>query len=128
MAQKDAIEKVWYNGTKTSKIQIYKVPDGSFYGIIVWLKEPNDEAGKPRVDKHNKDVAEQSKPLMSLLVLKRFKKSTTANEYEGGNIYDPNTGKTYCGTITLKGNELKLRGSICGWGLLGRTTTWTLAE
>jgi uncharacterized protein (DUF2147 family) len=127
-AQKDPIEKVWYNGTKTSKIEIYKTSDGHFYGMIVWLKEPHDAAGKPRVDKNNKDVKEQAKPLMGLLVLKRFKKNAAGNEYEGGNIYDPNNGKTYCGTITLKGKELKLKGNICGWGLLSRSTTWTLAE
>lgn len=128
IAQKDPIEKVWYNGTKTSKIEIFKTADGHFYGMIVWLKEPNDASGKPRVDKNNKDVKEQAQPLMKLLVLKRFKKNARGNDYEGGNIYDPNTGKTYCGTITLVGKELKLRGSICGLGLLGRTTTWTLAE
>lgn len=127
-AQKDEIEKVWYNAEKTSKIEIYKTADGNFYGMIVWLKEPNDAAGKPRVDKNNKDASQQAKPLMGLLILKRFKKSTKANEYESGNVYDPNNGKTYCGTITLKGKELKLRGNICGWSLLGRTSTWTLAE
>ena len=127
-AQKDPIEKVWYNGTKTSKIEIYKTADGNFYGMIVWLKDPNDEAGKPRVDKHNKNANDKVKPLMGLLVLKRFKKNAKGNEYEGGNIYDPNNGKTYCGTITLVGKELKLKGSICGLGLLSRTTTWTLAD
>jgi uncharacterized protein (DUF2147 family) len=127
-AQKDPIEKVWYNGTKTSKIEIYKAADGNFYGKIVWLKDPHDEAGKPRVDKNNKHASEQTRPLMGLLVLKKFKKNAAGNEYEGGNIYDPNVGKTYCGTITLKGKELKLKGNICGWSILARSTTWTLAE
>jgi uncharacterized protein (DUF2147 family) len=128
-SQKDPIEKVWYNAEKTSKIEIYKAVDGNYYGKIVWLKEPNDAAtGKPRVDKNNKEESQRNQPVMGLLILRKFKKSSAANEYEGGTVYDPNNGKTYCGTITLKDKELKLRGYICGWSWLGRSSTWTLAE
>ena len=30
MAQKDQVEKIWYNGDKTSKIEIYLAKDGSY--------------------------------------------------------------------------------------------------
>lgn len=128
VAQKDAIEKVWYNAEKTSKIEIYKAVDGNFYGKIVWLKEPNDKNGKPRLDVNNKDAKQHSQPIFGLLILQKFKKTGTANEYEGGTVYDPNNGKTYCGKLTLQGKELKLRGFICGWSWLGRSSVWTLAE
>lgn len=127
-AQKDAIEKVWYNAEKTSKIEIFKSTDGSFYGKITWLKEPNDKNGKPKLDKNNKETSQQNQPVLGLLILKKFKKSSTANEYEDGTVYDPNNGKTYCGKLTLQGKELKLRGFICGWSWLGRNSVWTLAE
>ncbi len=127
-AQKDAIEKVWYNAEKTSKIEIFKATDGSFYGKITWLKEPNDKNGKPKLDKNNKETSQQNQPVLGLLILKKFKKSSTANEYEDGTVYDPNNGKTYCGKLTLQAKELKLRGFICGWSWLGRNSVWTLAE
>jgi len=111
-AQKDAIENIWYNAEKTSKIEIYKATDGNFYGKIVWLKEPKDANGKPRIDKNNKEAALQSKPLMGLIILTKFKKSSNANEYDNGTVYDPNNGKTYCGTISINNKELKLRGYI----------------
>jgi uncharacterized protein (DUF2147 family) len=126
--QKAHLENIWWNGEKTSKIQIYKGSDNKYYGKIIWLKTPN-ENGKPRTDIENPDEKLRSRPLMNLIVLKDFKLSTSdPNVLEGGSIYDPNTGKTYCGKITYQVKHLKLRGHICGWSWLGRSTSWDLVE
>jgi uncharacterized protein (DUF2147 family) len=95
-APKDQIEKIWYNKDKTSKIQIYLAKDGAYYGKILWLKEPNDkETGKPRTDKENPDKSLHDTPLLGLLIMKSFKKSTDKpDEYTDGTIYDPKNGKT----------------------------------
>lgn len=45
------------------------------------------------------------------------------NEWDGGKILDPKTGKIYNAKITLKGNKLEVRGYL-GVSLLGRTQTW----
>ena len=129
IAQKDNIEHTWYNAEKTSKIQVYKATDGKFYGKIVWLQKPNDEAGKPRTDTKNTKEELRSRPLMNITILTGFTKSTSdVNVYEGGNVYDPTSGKTYCGKLTLDNKEIKLKGFICGFSLLGRSSVWTLAE
>jgi uncharacterized protein (DUF2147 family) len=129
-AQKDKLEKVWYNQEKTSKIEIYKAIDGKLYGKIVWLDKPNDEkTGKPKTDKENPDEAKRSTPLMNLLILRGYQADASdPNLYTGGTIYDPKNGKTYCGKITYKGKTLDLRGYICSMSFLGRTSEWTLAE
>jgi uncharacterized protein (DUF2147 family) len=127
-AQKDPVERIWMSAEKTSKIEIYKAVDGNFYGKVIWLKEPNDKKGKPKLDQQNKDEKVRSQPIMGLLIIKKFKKSATVNEYEEGTVYDPNNGKTYCAKLTLKGKELKLHGFICGFTWLGRSTTWNLVE
>lgn len=127
-AQKHAIEKTWYNAEKTSKIRIFKATDGKYYGKIVWLKTPNDDKGNPRTDKENPDEAKQTKPLMDLLILTGFAATKDPNVFEGGKVYDPNNGKTYCGKLTLKENAIDLRGYICSMSFLGRTSQWTLAE
>lgn len=127
-AQKHAIERTWYNAEKTSKIRIFKATDGKYYGKIVWLQTPNDNTGKPRTDKENPDAAKQGKPLMDLIILSGFSPSSEANIFEGGKVYDPNNGKTYCGKLTLKGEVLDLRGFLCSMSMLGRTSQWTLAE
>ncbi len=126
----DQIEKIWYNGEKTSKIQIYLAKDGHYYGRIYWLKEPNDkETGKPRTDKENPDEKLRNTPLQGMLIMTGFRKNPdNKDEYIDGRIYDPKKGKTYCGKITFKGKTLDLRGYLCSLTFLGRTETWEMAE
>lgn len=124
-AQTDPIEKVWYNQEKTAKIQVYKAKDGRFYGKMVWLKEPL-ENGKPKVDKENPDEKKRNTPLIGLILLRGLEKDGD-HEYDNGKIYDPKNGKTYSCKITHKGNTLDLRGFV-GISLIGRTSTWTLAD
>lgn len=128
-AQKDPIEKIWLTQEKSSKVQIFKATDGKYYGKIVWLKTPYDAKGKPRTDIHNSNESQHHQPLLNLIMLKGFSKTTdTENIFEGGTIYDPNNGKTYCGKLTLKGAKIHMRGFLCSFSFLGRTTTWTLSE
>ena len=45
--------------------------------------------------------------------------------WKGGTVYDPKSGKTYSGKMTLVSpNKLDMRGFV-GISLFGRTTTWT---
>lgn len=127
-AQKHPIEKTWYNAEKTSKIRVFKATDGKYYGKIVWLKVPNDDKGNPRTDKKNADEKNKTKPLMDLLILSGFSATKDPNILEGGKVYDPNNGKTYCGKLTIKDGIIDLRGYICGLSWLGRNSQWTLAE
>lgn len=122
----DQIERLWYNEEKTAKIQVFKATDGKFYGKIVWLKEPNNEQGKPKVDKNNPDKAKRTDPVMGLQLLKGFVKDGKTG-YEDGTIYDPKNGKTYSCKISYKGDKLDVRGYV-GISLIGRTTVWTKAE
>jgi uncharacterized protein (DUF2147 family) len=92
------------------------------------VEEPNDKNGKPKTDIHNKDEKLRSQPVLGMVIIKKFKKASSANEYEDGTVYDPLSGKTYCGTMSLNGKELKLRGFICGINFVGRTSIWTSAE
>lgn len=128
-AQKASIEHTWYNAEKTSRIQIYKAADGKFYGKIVWLSEPNDENGKPRTDVKNPKENLRATPLLNYPILKAFTPNPKEPEvYEGGTVYDPKSGKTYCGKLTVEGKTLKLKGFICGFSLLSRSSTWEMAE
>lgn len=121
----DQIEKVWYNQEKTSKIQVYKAKDGKFYGKIIWLSEPLKN-GKPKVDEENPDKGKRAQPIVGLVILRGLKKDGD-KEYSDATIYDPKNGKTYSCKITYKGNKLDLRGYV-GISLIGRTSTWTLAD
>lgn len=45
------------------------------------------------------------------------------NEWGGGSILDPKSGKIYRAKITAQGNKLLVRGYL-GISLLGRTQVW----
>ncbi len=118
----DAIVGVWESGNGKARIKIDKVND-KFNGRIVWLKEPNDEAGKPKVDKNNPEEALRTKPLLGYSMLKGFS-YVGEKTWEDGTIYDPESGSTYSCTITMTDeNTLDVRGFI-GVSLFGRTDVW----
>lgn len=119
-----SIEGVWYNTTKTGKVEIYKKGD-LYYGKIIWLKEPNSEkTGKPKTDENNPEASKRSTPIIGLVVLKNFK-NDGEGKYTEGTIYDPENGKTYKCKMTLTDKDhLDVRGYI-GIPALGRTENWT---
>lgn len=118
----DAILGVWANGSNKGHIQLYK-QDGKYYGKIIWLKQPNDETGKPKVDKNNPDPDNRSKRLLGLIMLRDFKYED--GEWTDGKIYNPTDGKEYKCNMKLKDpRTLAVRGYL-GISLLGKTEVFT---
>ena len=121
-AQKsDDILGKWVNPSGEGQIEIYKKGE-KYFGKLAWIKEPNDESGKPKTDVKNPNASLRSKPLLGLEILKDF--VFEDKKWTDGNIYDPKTGKTYSCNITLKENgQLNIRGYI-GISLIGRSESW----
>ena len=121
--EEDAIIGFWHTKNEKSKVKVYK-KNGKFYGRIVWLKIPNYEDGTAKIDKHNPDESKTKKPLIGLLILRDFVYDED-NEWDDGEIYNPEDGKTYSCVMTLSedGNTLDVRGYI-GLSLFGKTTVW----
>ena len=115
----DNIIGMWYNEEKTGKIRIYK-NDQQYFGELTWVDlEPGDSG----LDENNPDQNLRSKPLVGLLILKEL--IYEDGDYEDGNIYDPENGKTYSCIMKLENlNRLYVRGYI-GLSIIGRTTYWT---
>ena len=119
--KKDDILGKWINPSGEGQIEIYKKGD-KFYGKLAWIKEPNDESGKPKTDVKNPNASLRTKPLLGLEILKDF--VFEDEKWTDGTIYDPKTGKTYSCNITLKENgQLNIRGYI-GISLIGRSESW----
>jgi sterol desaturase/sphingolipid hydroxylase (fatty acid hydroxylase superfamily) len=118
----DDVTGIWQtHGDKPAKVQIYQ-SGGHYFGKIVYLQFPT-ENGKPLLDKNNSDAGKQGRPVLGLVILTGFKFDT--DEWTDGDAYDPEKGKTYSCTLTLKDkNTLKVRGYI-GISLIGRTEIWT---
>jgi uncharacterized protein (DUF2147 family) len=118
----DDITGIWLTaGKEPAKIQIYKAGE-KFYGKIIWLQNTT-EKGKPKQDVNNPDKAKRNNPVAGLVILSGFRFNGD-DEWNGGDIYDPESGKTYSSHIYLKdSNTLKVRGYV-GISLFGRTETW----
>jgi uncharacterized protein (DUF2147 family) len=78
-----------------------------------------------RVDANNPDPALRRRSLCGLEIGTGFQPAGPGRA-QGGRLYDPKSGKTYTGSMTRDGNQLKLRGYV-GVPLFGRTETWTRA-
>lgn len=118
---KDAVLGKWLNATSEGQIEIYKRGD-KYFGKLAWIKEPNDEHGKPKADIKNPSANLRSKPILGLEILKDFVYED--GKWTNGTVYDPKTGKTYSCNLSLKENgQLNVRGYI-GVSIIGRSESW----
>lgn len=121
---------MWNTDSNRAKVEIYE-RDGKINAKLVTLKEPNFPAndkrgmgGKPKVDRDNPDPKLRSRPLAGMEFMSGLKPAGPG-KWEGGLVYDPETGSTYKCKFTLVGtNKIEMRGFL-GISLIGRTTTWT---
>lgn len=120
----DQLLGVWVPKKGDSHVKIEKI-GSKYFGKVIWLQNPNEKDGTgPDLDDKNPDKTMRTVPIMGLRVLKDFSYEGEGI-FKGGNAYDPNNGKTYCGKITIiDADHIDMRGSICGLSFLGRTETW----
>lgn len=86
--------------------------DAGLCGEIVWLKEPADAQGNPRLDSRNEDPRARGRPLLGLQLLGNFKRGP-GSRWEGGLIYNPEDGQTYRVDLEVADpNTLKVRGCL----------------
>ncbi|MGC6470787.1 MAG: DUF2147 domain-containing protein [Flavobacteriales bacterium] len=124
IAQSDAIIGEWYNQEKDAVINITKSENNTFQGQIVWMLNPNDENGNPKTDPLNPEEELRSRSRMGMTIMYNFQ-FDGENVWDEGEIYDPKSGNTYSGTMTLTSeNKLDLRGYV-GLPIFGRTSNWS---
>ena len=120
----DAILGDWLTENGKGRVRIFKTKTGQYVGKIIWLREPNNESGTPKVDRNNPDEALRTRPIIGLFVLRDFSYDA-ANVWHNGKIYDPENGNDYSCTLTMVApGKLEVRGYI-GVSLFGRTSVWT---
>lgn len=104
-----------------SIIEIFE-KDGLLYGKIEKLFRKPDEDQNPKCDKCS--GAQKDQLIIGMQILNFLKKDSDV-KWAGGEILDPNNGKTYSCKVTLTedGKKLEVRGFI-GFSLLGRTQIW----
>lgn len=109
-------------GRPLGLIRIFE-SNGLYYGRI----EPSspDDDRNARCTRCTGDRHDQ--PIIGLLLLRHLRPEN--GEYVGGDILDPDTGRTYGCTLRLTdgGRELVMRGFL-GISLFGRSQTWRRIE
>lgn len=126
----DEIVGIWHTAQDKSQVQIFK-SNGRYFGRIISLKDPNwpandelGQGGKPKTDRRNPNHSLRGRPIVGLQLMNDFE-AAGKGRWDGGKVYDPESGKTYKGKITLVNpNRLELRGYV-GVSLFGRTEIWT---
>jgi len=114
----------WLTDGGKSQVEIKKCGE-TLCGEIVWLKEPNNEAGEPQTDERNPDEAMRDRPILGLRLLSGFVRDGGKEAWRDGKIYNPEDGKTYSATMTLeKPDRLKVRGYV-GLPLFGKSQIWS---
>jgi uncharacterized protein (DUF2147 family) len=118
----DDVIGIWLTEGGKSKVEVFK-KDGKYYAKIIWLKTPNYEDGTPKIDKNNPDKSLNKRPIIGMEILQGLEWDD--DEFEDGEIYDPESGKTYSCEAEFDGmDKLNVRGFI-GFSMIGRTTVWT---
>lgn len=121
LAASDPVEGVWLTESGGAHVEIAPCED-SMCGTIIWLKEPNREDGTPKRDINNPDEANHDNPIIGLQMIRGFEKDAPG-VWEDGEIYDPESGKTYDSNMLSKdANTLEVEGCVL---FFCQEQTWT---
>lgn len=92
---------------------------GKYHGKVIEILNPAKKDSKCEKCPGN----DKGKPIEGLEIIKNLSKK--GEEYTGGTIIDPQSGKEYKCSIKTNGKtKLEVRGYV-GISLIGRTQTWT---
>ena len=112
----DSIVGLWLVPKGDAKVTISKC-GAKYCGKITWMQNPED------LDVENPDESKRTRKILGLNILRGF--VFDDGEWNGGKIYDPDTGNTYkCKMWMESKNKLNVKGYI-GISLFGRSEVWT---
>ena len=96
---------------------------GALCATIASIKQPTDpQTGRPKTDSQNPDASKRSRPLVGVQVFSGMRPQGP-NQWAGGQLYNPEDGRTYDASISLEGaNVLKVQGCVM---VICKTRTWT---
>jgi uncharacterized protein (DUF2147 family) len=99
--------------------------NGALQGRIEKLFRPEGQDQNPKCQKC--EGANKDQPIIGMLFMSGHKKD--GDEYNGGEIIDPDNGKVYKSKVTLTdgGKKLDVRGYV-GVPMFGRSQVWVRQE
>ena len=116
---------LWLTEKKGVIVDVYACGD-NLCGRTVWLKKMKFKDGRDRLDAKNPDASLRNRHWCGIEVITGVK-PVSATEWEGGDVYDPKTGKTFDFDMEQRGDKMKVRGYL-GVKMLGKSETWTRTD
>jgi uncharacterized protein (DUF2147 family) len=111
---------LWLSQDGDVKMKVARCGD-AICSTIAWLKNANDDKGKPKVDLNNADASKRGRPIMGSAIILPMK--ADGAEKWSGQVYNAEDGKTYSGSFALSGaNKADLKGCVA---IICKTKTWT---
>jgi uncharacterized protein (DUF2147 family) len=112
---------IWLTQAGDARVRVTRC-GGGICGVVVWLREPKDAAGKPQVDDKNPNPSLAKRPMIGLPLFSGMK-STGPGKWNG-KIYNADDGKTYASNVSVTGPDtLNVEGCV-GSGLCG-SESWS---
>lgn len=112
------VSGVWLTSDKSAHVQISDCGNATPCGVLVWL---DVQAGDSPYDTENPNPDLRTRALIGMPFLTGFKRR--GHKWVYGEIYDPETGKTYASKMRLKPDgTLSIKGCI---GPFCQTQIWT---
>jgi uncharacterized protein (DUF2147 family) len=111
-------------GQADSLVRIVEI-NGEFRGTVVTVFSPPADSPNPVCELCEGEL--KGRPVIGMTFLRALRRE--GERYTGGEILDPDDGKTYRCTVTMieGGKKLEVRGYI-GIPLLGRSQVWQRME
>ena len=113
---------LWMTEKKGVIVDVYACGE-NLCGRTVWLKKMTFKDGRDRLDAKNPNAALRDRHWCGIEVITGVK-PVSATEWQGGDVYDPKTGKTFDFDMEQRGDTMKVRGYL-GVKMLGKSETWT---
>jgi uncharacterized protein (DUF2147 family) len=112
----------WISDKDGWSVKTGRCGDALCANLVDFKLKPTDPPGYQPVDEHNPDRSRRQDKMCGHIMMGGFHPSKSSDTtWDGGWIYDPDSGTTYSGKITIVDqNTVMLRGFI-GISMLGKT-------
>lgn len=110
------------------KIRIYRTAQNTYEAQVVWMNQPNNPDGTPRLDVNNPNPALRNTPCNRVVMMRNITYNAAEKEWQNGEVYNPQNGRFYRSYLRFENDStLRVRG-YWGVSLLGLTMYWDKLE